>query len=369
MTPDSAIPPAVTPEKAQVLAALTGGPLGASQITERTGIAKTSLGRILDELAADGKVRRGDVGAVPGRAGRRPVLWELTPLEDANPAGALDAPGPDSTSPQALIDPDPAGVDTVVPPHENDAGPSMDIGGPISVPDPPEAGGAQALGPDDADPAGTVDPSPGPDAARDGNAMPDADPHDLDGRTSADPGVDVGTQPDVADAGPAQSGDGAAGGEATVEGKVGGKEHDDGTAGNADVSGQPIGSTAGAGGGGGVCAAVACPLAACPVRAGNAPVSPARRRARPTVATPKANSDGSQRLAPGELGRQIAAFLRANAEAQLTAGEIARELGGRSSGAVAAALPKLVDSGQVVAVNPGARPARFQTAPVAAGVS
>lgn len=367
MAPDSAHPLAVTPEKMQVLAALAGGPLSASLVGERTNIAKTSLSRILDELAADGKVRKGDVDAVPGRAGRRPVLWELTPVGDTDPVGAPDDPGPDGISPDAMIAPG-----AVASPHDNDAEPSTDTGEPISVADPPEAHEAQAPGLDDADPAGTVDPDPDPvpDAAPDRNAMPDADPHDPADPTSTDPGVDTGTPPDVAPADPARSGDGdgAAGGEATVEEKADGEEHDGGTGGTDGTDGaagqpDPAADT----GGGGVCAAVTCPLAACPVRTGNTPVSPARRRARPTAAAPKANQDGSRRLAPGELGRQIAALLRDHPQARLTVGEIARELGGRSSGAVAAAMPKLVNSGQVNAVNPGARPARFQTAPVTAG--
>ncbi|SNQ49972.1 conserved hypothetical protein [Frankia canadensis] len=111
-----------------------------------------------------------------------------------------------------------------------------------------------------------------------------------------------------------------------------------------------------------VCAALTCPLAACPARAGAAPSAPRRRPRAARAATDAAarNASGSVRLRPGQLGTLIGDLLRDNPDAQLSAGAIARELN-RSSGAVAAAMPGLISAGRVAQVNPGQRPALYQT--------
>ncbi|KQC37901.1 MarR family transcriptional regulator [Frankia sp. ACN1ag] len=368
MEPDREIPPAATPEKTRILAALTAGPLTATQLTERTTIAKTSLGRLLDELCGDGKIRKGNVDVAPGRAGRRPVLWELVPTADTDPAHIPDDTIPHDTSTDAPLGPDAATSDTDASPCENDAVANTDTSEPASACGPPAADDAQTPGPDEADPAGPAESDA--DGATAPSADPDATPHGQGDSTSdIDCEPDTGTQPDVERPEPAptndRDADAAVNAEATPEMNVDGEDHPDG---EPDASGQPDETAGSTGGGAAVCAALTCPLAACPARTGMpAPSTSApRRRARPTATTtPKVNSDGSARLAPGELGRQIAELLQKNPQAQLTAGEIARELGGRSSGAVAAALPKLVDNGQVSAVNPGGRPARYQTAPAA----
>jgi len=111
-----------------------------------------------------------------------------------------------------------------------------------------------------------------------------------------------------------------------------------------------------------VCAALTCPLAACPVRTGAAPATarPRTRAARPAATgsgEARVNSNGSARMRPGELTGQVLDYLRTNDDVAFTPGEVARELG-RSSGAVANALASLAAAGAVARVSD--TPRRYQ---------
>src|SRR5258708_33134278 len=64
------------------------------------------------------------------------------------------------------------------------------------------------------------------------------------------------------------------------------------------------------------------------------------------------------RLGPGELRRQVAAFLSEHADRDHTPGEIARGLGGRSTGAIGNALTTLVEQGDAALHR--TRPNRYQ---------
>ena len=64
------------------------------------------------------------------------------------------------------------------------------------------------------------------------------------------------------------------------------------------------------------------------------------------------------RLGPGELRRQVAAYLSEHREREQTPAEIARALGGRSTGAIGNALKTLVDRGD--AAHGGSRPNRYR---------
>ncbi|MCL9793284.1 hypothetical protein [Frankia sp. AgKG'84/4] len=401
----------------RILTALVGGPLSAPDIVDRTGIARTRLRPMLNELAGTGRIAPRHPVPTPGRPGRRPVLWELvatTNMDSPEPAGAtaqaidipapkptpdaangdrtgpadgepLDAqdpaPAPDTPDPDLVIGevdgpaehglrdetspapsagactptPDPGAVTA----HEQDpADPDLDDEGdqPTATPplDPQRATGpAHPDGPDDAASLASTGTDAGPTAAPVSadttNPDPDSpavgeDPHAEDEPAPAAPLEDDAGAVEVDTATPAdeQSLDASD----TPPGQVG-------VAADGAVPGEVP-----------VCAALACPLAACPVRTGT-PAPPSRARSRDrggaTKSAPALNASGSVRLAPGALGRLVEELLVGNPEAQLTAGEIARELG-RSSGAVTAAMPKLISSGKAIQVDPGGRPARYQTA-------
>src|SRR5215472_14740257 len=64
------------------------------------------------------------------------------------------------------------------------------------------------------------------------------------------------------------------------------------------------------------------------------------------------------RLGPGELRRQVAAYLSEHRDSDHTPAEIARALGGRSTGAIGNALKTLVD--QSDAAHSGGRPNRYR---------
>src|SRR5215472_18092385 len=64
------------------------------------------------------------------------------------------------------------------------------------------------------------------------------------------------------------------------------------------------------------------------------------------------------RLGPGELRRQVAAYLGEHRDREQTPAEIARALGGRSTGAIGNALKTLVDQGD--AAHSGSRPNRYR---------
>src|SRR5215831_8939054 len=64
------------------------------------------------------------------------------------------------------------------------------------------------------------------------------------------------------------------------------------------------------------------------------------------------------RLGPGELRRQVAAYLGEHRDREHTPAEIARALGGRSTGAIGNALKTLVDQGD--AAHSGRRPNRYR---------
>jgi hypothetical protein len=112
------------------------------------------------------------------------------------------------------------------------------------------------------------------------------------------------------------------------------------------------------------CAALTCPLAACPIRTGTTP-TPAAPRSRARAARPAAagsaearvNGNGSARMRPGELTGQVLDHLRANQDVAFTPGDVARELV-RSSGAVANALASLAAHGAVTRVSDS--PRRYQ---------
>lgn len=75
------------------------------------------------------------------------------------------------------------------------------------------------------------------------------------------------------------------------------------------------------------------------------------------AATPGPGSRGSRRLGPGELRAKVLTFLTDHPGQSYTLGEIARALGGRSTGAVGNALATLARTGQVTRA--GVRPCRF----------
>ncbi len=406
----------------RVLTALVDGPLSATDIGNRTRIAITILRRILDGLADDGQIQRADAVATPGRPGRRPVLWELVPTRNVDghdpvsatapdpdiPTPTPDPPGGDATGPSngrpldtreltpgdtptpdaGAPDPDTArgdaddglGDEASCEPSDGDSPPIPDLSAATpTVDDPTDPDPDTTPAPDD-DEGDPTAATPQPDlAVTTGSAHPDG-PDDAaslastgTGSTAApvsgdttDPDPDsqaTGEDPRVEDE-PAPA--------APREDDTGAVEVDTATSADEqslDAGGTPPGQVGVAAGGVApgevpVCAALACPLAACPVRTGT-PAPPSRARSRDrggaTKDAPALNASGSVRLAPGALGRLVEELLVGNPEAQLTAGEIARELG-RSSGAVTAAMPKLISSGKAIQVDPGSRPARYQTA-------
>src|ERR1051326_4997400 len=64
------------------------------------------------------------------------------------------------------------------------------------------------------------------------------------------------------------------------------------------------------------------------------------------------------RLGPGELRCQVAAYMSDHRDREHTPGEIARALGGRSTGAIGNALKTLVDQGD--AAHSGRHPNRYR---------
>ncbi|KQM03595.1 hypothetical protein FF86_10372 [Frankia sp. CpI1-P] len=310
-----------TADTTRVLTALVDGPLSAPDIATRTGIEVRTVRNLLASLADAGRIRQLPPEPTPGRAGRHAARWALpaTGTTDrparGEPEGASPAPAPETSTP----DPDTTAPTT----------PEAD----------PAIGGADSPADDETDhPAAdlptvsepTSEPQTGAEEPLDGG--PDDTPTGADAAVAPTTAhLDAATG--SADGGP---GDVASPDPATVP--------------------EPAAVSAP------VCAALACPLAACPARTGVTPPAPRRRARAPRAATGTAqlNASGSVRLRPGQLGGLIGDLLRDNPTAQLSSGEIARELE-RSSGAVAAAMPGLINAGRVRQVNPGERPARYQT--------
>ncbi|KJE19323.1 hypothetical protein FF36_06399 [Frankia torreyi] len=352
-----------TADTTRVLTALVDGPLSAPDIATRTGIEVRTVRNLLASLADAGRIRQLPPEPTPGRAGRHAARWALpaTGTTDrparGEPEGASPAPAPETSTP----DPDTTAPTT----------PEAD----------PAIGGADSPADDETDdePDRTTSPDPAtPDPDTTAPTTPEADP----AIGGADSPADDETDHPAADL-PTVS-------EPTSEPQTGAEEPLDGgpddTPTGADAAVAPTtahldAATGSADGGPGdvaspdpatvpepaavsapVCAALACPLAACPARTGVTPPAPRRRARAPRAATGTAqlNASGSVRLRPGQLGGLIGDLLRDNPTAQLSSGEIARELE-RSSGAVAAAMPGLINAGRVRQVNPGERPARYQT--------
>ncbi len=82
------------------------------------------------------------------------------------------------------------------------------------------------------------------------------------------------------------------------------------------------------------------------------PLATGRRSGGGVRAVGEANSDGSQRLAKNGLRSQVEAFMRDLGPGHdVTPGTVARELGGRSSGAVANAMSRLTGDGVLVMIS------------------
>ncbi|MCK9921174.1 hypothetical protein MXD61_04520 [Frankia sp. AgPm24] len=382
----------------RVLTALVDGPLSAPDISTRTSITERQTRKILAGLRDAGQVRAREADATPGRAGRRPTLWELAATTDPDrpstthadhpqppdtphlsvaappdstpdgpgdpvipapaldaPAPALDAPAPDwDDTEQDTPNPTtaPGEIDAAVSGDPDDTTP-VDPGNDAPAPDPdPHDGGEEEgtdSGVDDDNPGDTTPPpsTPSTPSSENGQALesrPDAEADraasPADGASHEAIPLEPGTVTDTPDIATHDQPATAAPRQITADNR-------DGVAG-------PV-----------VCAALTCPLAACPARAGVAPSTPQRRsraRRETNPGAPRVNTNGAVRLAPGALSALVVDLLRTNPEAKLTAGEIGRELT-RSSGAVAAAMPKIIAAGQVIQANPGERPARFQTVP------
>src|SRR5437667_12638037 len=73
------------------------------------------------------------------------------------------------------------------------------------------------------------------------------------------------------------------------------------------------------------------------------------------------------RLGPGELRRRVAAYLSERRDGDHTPAEIARALGGRSTGAIGNALKTLVDKGD--AAHSGTCPNRYRATDSTASVA
>jgi hypothetical protein len=65
-------------------------------------------------------------------------------------------------------------------------------------------------------------------------------------------------------------------------------------------------------------------------------------------------------MKPGGLRAEVVAWLRANPDTEITPAGLSKQLGGRSSGAIANALEKLVEAGE--AVRTSDKPKRYQAA-------
>jgi hypothetical protein len=398
------------------LTALVDGPLTAPTISARTGITERQVRAILTSLDSDGKVRNLGPEPAAGRAGRRPTLWALPTT--TGPDGSTDR-DPDDAIPTAANVPGavPGGVDSqtdeAAPSDLSAPAPHSDVSAPAPVADDPTPGSVDVDGqpdgqaspdPDlhtpDPDIANDEDPSwagEDPDGLREEGGVDDAEPADsietpaapdavdpdpgVAGATgddgppgdmpTPDPDVDIPAQP-VAEPTPTPNADSPADDEPADMPRPGLTPPDETAAPVSDQHSVPTQAAADsqteaaageAPAAGPVCAALTCPLAACPARAGATPSAPRRspRTRSATSSAPQLNPSGTTRLAPGALGALIVNLLRDNPEMELSAGDIARELT-RSSGAVAAAMPKLIAAGQAVQVNPGARPARYKTA-------
>ncbi|TFE31025.1 hypothetical protein E0F15_11115 [Frankia sp. B2] len=396
-----------TADTTRVLTALVDGPLSAPDIATRTGIEVRTVRNLLASLADAERIRKVDPEPTPGRAGRHAARWALPATgttdhptdgepEGASPAPALETSTPDpdpervhldsaiggaqptddetDDQPDRTTSPDPASADPDTPAPDTlaPAAPEAELvtGGADSPaddePDQPaddepdqdaadlpavsESASEPGTGAEESLDGGPDDTPTGADAAVSSTtAPPDADTGSADGGpedvASLDPATNTPTaNPDATDPSPeplTAPGNGPAG-----------SASDDATGPEPAAVSVPV------------CAALACPLAACPARTGITAPAP-RRRARATAPratgdAPQLNRSGSVRLRPGQLGVQIGDLLRDHPTAQLSSGEIARELK-RSSGAVAAAMPGLINTGRVRQVNPGERPARYQT--------
>ena len=93
---------------------------------------------------------------------------------------------------------------------------------------------------------------------------------------------------------------------------------------------------------------VTCPTCGHTRRVRRASAAP--RRTTPTGrVAPEINTDGSDRLAKNGLRNQVEAFMRdLGSDHEVTPGTVGRELGGRSSGAVANAMSRLVQVGVLI---------------------
>jgi len=366
----------------RVLTALVDGPLSASDIAATTGIEVRGLRTILRSLAEAGQIVQTAPVPTPGRPGRHAARWALaatgpTDAPTGDLPGAAETPAPtppvpDTAEPNTGIDDaDDADNDAGTAPPALTATPDPDPDGPGHAPDDAQATDPTA-DPDGGD-AGEADPGDlesdvevsEADPASDGAAVADTD-GDGDGdiivvsasvtpQALADPppAPVSGPQASPARRGPDTASTPALPAVPEEPVRLPAQEAaDPDTTGAGSVAAPaPV-----------VCAALTCPLAACPARAGAAPSAPRRRprAARAATDAPARNASGSVRLRPGQLGTLIGDLLRDNPEAQLSAGTIARELN-RSSGAVAAAMPALITAGRLTQVNPGERPALYQT--------
>jgi hypothetical protein len=93
---------------------------------------------------------------------------------------------------------------------------------------------------------------------------------------------------------------------------------------------------------------VTCPTCGHTRRVRRASAAPRRTTATGRVA-PEINTDGSDRLTKNGLRNQVEAFMRdLGSDHEVTPGTVGRELGGRSSGAVANAMSRLVQVGVLI---------------------
>ncbi|OHV40373.1 MULTISPECIES: winged helix-turn-helix domain-containing protein [Pseudofrankia] len=319
---------AVPDDLADILEILTtaDGPLTVRQLATQAGVSRATASTSLDRLAKIGRAGKAGLDATgPGRPAAR---WAaITP---GTPAGADPAdPAADATG-----DPDGATAPATTPdPTDPDTAPDEAAPGDTAAPDgSDDTTSDEPLADTDSEPAlGTAAPQP--------PASPDAD---------AQPDMATEAEPDRAEPGLPSSAD---------PDEAAGEQSPPPT-GDVTVAGIPVqGPVA-------VCAALTCPLAACPIRTGTG-AAPAAPRSRARAAQPPAtgpaeqrvNGNGSARMRPGQLAGQVLDYLRANDDVAFTPGEIARELV-RSSGAVANALASLAGHGAVTQVSD--KPRRYQ---------
>jgi predicted transcriptional regulator len=322
-TPASELPADQTAVLHQITTA--DSPITATDLAARLGMTRPATTTALAALETAGHITR----APAAGPGRRAIRWTTTPAAAPNdtPDPTPDTPDDTNQHPQAAA---PETPEPHVPEPETPAtvSPQPEAPGALSDPD-PTTGPAPVAAP----PVPDVDTIPQPDAA------PGED-------SPRDPGADTPpTSETPPPAAPATSNDAPA--EADTPPPSEAPDAPD-SPDSPDASAVPA------------CLAMSCPAARCPMRATPAaPRAPRPRAPRPAAGEPQPNSNGTARMRPGQLAELVLDHLRANPDADFSAGEISKDIN-RSSGAISNALATFANHGVVIRVSD--TPRRYKAA-------